>query len=316
MITVTLQCSVILMVTVTLKCSAPHGTVTLIVHFLLVTVTLQCSVFLMVTVTLNVSALYGHCHTAVFIVPHGHCHFELFNSLCSLSHCIFQCSSWSLPLWIVQLLMVTVTPQCSVFLMVTVSLKCSETHVLCQFKVFSSFWSLTHCSVQCSSRSLSLWNVQLFMVLSLWSVYLSLFTFTAVFSAPYGHCHFEIFSPLWSLSECSVHCCSWWLSLWNFQLVMVTIILQCSVFLIVTVTLKCSAPYGHCHTAIFSVPHGHCHFWIFQLIMDTITLNWSTPYGHGHTTVYSVPYSHFLFELFSSICSLSHCIVQFFSCSL
>ena len=53
MITVTLQCSVFLMVTVTLKCSAPHGTVTLSDLFLLVTVTLQCSVFLMVTVTLN-----------------------------------------------------------------------------------------------------------------------------------------------------------------------------------------------------------------------------------------------------------------------
>jgi len=39
---------------------------------MLVTVILQCSVLLMVTATLKCSAPYGHCHTAVFSVPFSH----------------------------------------------------------------------------------------------------------------------------------------------------------------------------------------------------------------------------------------------------
>jgi len=81
MATVTLQCSVFLIVTDTLKFQLD-----------MVTVTVQCSVFLMVTVILNCLVPYGHCHTAVFCVPNSHCHFEMFSSLWSLSHCSVQCS--------------------------------------------------------------------------------------------------------------------------------------------------------------------------------------------------------------------------------
>jgi hypothetical protein len=185
--------------------------------------------------------------------------FELFSSLLSLSHCSVQCSSWKLSLWILQHFMFTVTLQCSVFLIVTVSSICSARycychtavfcvrHGQCNFVLFSSLWSLLHFSVQCS----------------------------------YSHCHFEFFSSLWSLSHCSVQCYSWSLLLWIFQLILFTVTLQCSVFLMVTAVLKFSACYGYCHTAVFSVSHGHC-----------------------------------CFELFSSLMSLSHCSVQCSSCSL
>jgi len=53
----------------------------------MVTVTLQFSVFLIVTVTLNCSARYGHFSSAVFSVPKSYCQFELFSSIWSLSHC-------------------------------------------------------------------------------------------------------------------------------------------------------------------------------------------------------------------------------------
>ena len=81
MVTVTRQCSMFLIVTVTLMCSAPYG------H-----VTLQCSVILMVTDTLKCSAPYAQCRTAVFSVPNFHCHFEVFSSLWSLSNCSVLCS--------------------------------------------------------------------------------------------------------------------------------------------------------------------------------------------------------------------------------
>jgi len=92
MVTVALQFSVFLMVTVTLNYSATYGhcnTAVLCfswslslwsVQLVMVTVTLQWSVLLMVTVNLKCAATNGHCH------------FEFFSSLWSLSHCSVQCS--------------------------------------------------------------------------------------------------------------------------------------------------------------------------------------------------------------------------------
>jgi len=90
----------------------------------MVTVTLQFSVFLVVIVTLKCSSRYGHGYTAVFSVSYGHCHFEVFSS------------SWSLSPSSVQLIMVTVKLQYLVFLMFTVTLKCSAPHGHGQFEVF------------------------------------------------------------------------------------------------------------------------------------------------------------------------------------
>ena len=68
-----------MLVTVTLQCSV----------LLMVTVTLQCSVLLMVTVTLQCSVLpYGHGHSAVFSAPYGHCHSAVLSPLWSLSLCL------------------------------------------------------------------------------------------------------------------------------------------------------------------------------------------------------------------------------------
>ena len=40
----------------------------------MVTVTVKCSVLRMVTVTTMFSNPLGHCHSAVFSAPYGHCH--------------------------------------------------------------------------------------------------------------------------------------------------------------------------------------------------------------------------------------------------
>jgi hypothetical protein len=288
----------------------------------MVTVTLQFSVFLMVTITLKCSASYGHCLTAGFIVPNSHYFFEFFSSLCPLSYCSVNCSSWLLSLWCFRLLIVTVTLQFLVFLIVTVTLKCSGSYGYCynsllcvpnshcHFELFRSLWSLSHCSVQYSSWTRSLWSVQLVMVTVTLqcSVFLMVSVIfkcsllygpchTAVFSVPNSHCHFEIFIFLWSLS------------------------LQCSFFLIVTVTLNCSSPYAHCHHAVFSILYSYWHFgvfsslrslspcsflyssfllsfWSFQLLIITVTLQcslflivtvtfkFSGPYVHCHCSVH------------------------------
>jgi len=124
--------------------------------------------------------------------------------------------------------MVTVTLQCSVFLIVTDTLKCSDTYghshnaVLsvpnshCHFELFRSLWSLSHCSVQYSSRSLSLRSVQPVIV----AVTLQSSVFLMV----------------------TVN--------FKFQHFLFPVTLQCSVFLIVTVTWKFSSSYGHCHCSV------------------------------------------------------------------
>jgi len=157
MVTVTLQFSVSLIVTVTFELFSSLWTLSLwILQLLMITVTLKFTVFLIVIVSLNCLARFVHWHTAFCSVPNVHCHFELFSSLWSLSNCIFQCSSWSLSLWSVHLVMVTVTLRFSVFLMVNVTLKFSTPHDHCHYIVFSSLWLLSHCNIQCSSCSLSL----------------------------------------------------------------------------------------------------------------------------------------------------------------
>ena len=70
------------------------------------------------------------------------------------------------------------------------------------------------------------------------SVFL-MFTVTAVFSAPYGHCHSEV------LSASYVHCHS----------------------------ALYSATFGHCHPAVFSAPYGRCHPAVFSALMVTDTLH-------------------------------------------
>ena len=64
-VTLTVKCSVLLVIIVTLKCLV----------LLMVTVTLKSSVLLMVTLTKNVfSVPYNNCHFEVFSAPYGDCH--------------------------------------------------------------------------------------------------------------------------------------------------------------------------------------------------------------------------------------------------
>jgi len=51
----------------------------------MVTVTVQCSVLLMVTHPAVFSAPYGHCHSAVFSARYGHCHSTVFSA--PYGHC-------------------------------------------------------------------------------------------------------------------------------------------------------------------------------------------------------------------------------------
>ena len=53
---------------------------------MLVTVTVKCSVLLMVTVTTVFSACYRKCHYEVFSTPYGHCHSAVFSVPYGHSH--------------------------------------------------------------------------------------------------------------------------------------------------------------------------------------------------------------------------------------
>ena len=139
--------------------------------------------------------------------------------------------------------MLTVTLQCSEFLMDTITLKCSARCV--------------HYHMQCS--------VLLMVTVTSNSSAPYEHCHTAGFNTPHDQCNLEVFSSYGQLF-CSLQCSSWSLSLWIFQLLKVTITLQCSVFLMVTVILKYSARYGHYHTAVFSVSYGHSQFEVFSCL--------------------------------------------------
>ena len=87
-VTVTLKCSVLFMVSVTLQCSVLH----------IVSVTMKCSVLLMVTHLEVFSVPYGHSHHALCIAPYGYCHSQVFSAPCGHSLCSVHCTLWSLPL--------------------------------------------------------------------------------------------------------------------------------------------------------------------------------------------------------------------------
>ena len=129
----------------------------------MVTVILQCSVLLMVTHPAVFSAPYGHCHSVVFSALYGHGHSAVFSapyghsprsvqcSLWSLSPCSFQCSLWSLSLCSVQ---------CSLWSLKLCTAQCSLCSLsLCSLPPLCSYndrpqspYSLT--SKPCSSQSL------------------------------------------------------------------------------------------------------------------------------------------------------------------
>jgi len=62
---------------------------------------------------------------------------------------------------------------------------------------------------------------------------------------------------------------------------LVTVTLQCSVFLMSTVTAVYSATYGQCHSAVFSAACGQWHSLVF-----------SAAYGQCHSLLFSAPYGH------------------------
>jgi len=141
----------------------------------MVTVTVQCSVLLMVTHPAVFSDPYGHCHSAVFSAPYGHCHCAVFSapyghspcsvqcSLWSLSLCSVQCSLWSLSLYSVQCSLWSLSlcsVQCSLWSLKLCTAQCSLCSLsLCSLPPLCSYndrpqspYSLT--SKPCSSQSL------------------------------------------------------------------------------------------------------------------------------------------------------------------
>jgi len=80
-VTITPQCSVLIIVTITPQCSV----------LLVVTVTLRCSVLVMVTVTLKCLVLLVVTHPEVFSAPYGH-------SLCSVQYSLWSLSLRTFPL--------------------------------------------------------------------------------------------------------------------------------------------------------------------------------------------------------------------------
>jgi hypothetical protein len=86
-----------------------------------------------------------------------------------------------------------------------------------------------------------------------------MFTVTAVFTAPYVHCHSAVFTAPYVHCHCSVQCSLCSLSLCSVHCSLCSLSLQCSLLPMFTVTAVFTSPYAHCHSAVFSAPYRHCH---------------------------------------------------------